>query len=63
MALIEVKNAVKTYKTGDESFNALDNMINSSYMQNSDKIKAIDTFLKHYTNIERLKQPNTTYEE
>lgn len=44
-------------------FNALDNMINSSYMQNSDKIKAIDTFLKHYTNIERLKQPNTTYEE
>ena len=24
MALIEVKNAIKTYKTGDESFNALD---------------------------------------
>lgn len=26
MALIEVKNAIKTYKTGDESFNALDNV-------------------------------------
>ena len=26
MALIEVKNAIKTYKTGDESFNALDNI-------------------------------------
>ena len=26
MALIEVKNAIKTYQTGDESFNALDNI-------------------------------------
>ena len=26
MALIEVKNAIKTYKTGDESFNALDDI-------------------------------------
>ena len=26
MALIEVKNAIKTYQTGDESFNALDNV-------------------------------------
>ena len=26
MALIEVKNAIKTYKTGDESFNALDDV-------------------------------------
>ena len=26
MALIEVKNAIKTYKTGDESFNAIDDI-------------------------------------
>ena len=51
---------LQTYR---ESFNQLNKMINSSYLENSDKIKAIDVFLKHYENIERLKQPLTTYED
>lgn len=46
-----------------ECFNELHDMVKSDYMQNSDKIKAIDVFLKHYENIERLKQPSTTYED
>lgn len=46
-----------------ECFNELNSMVKSDYMQNSDKIKAIDVFLKHYENIERLKQPQTTYED
>lgn len=51
---------IQTYR---DSFNELNRMIKSNYMQNADKIKAIDTFLKHYENIERLKQPLTTYED
>lgn len=51
---------IQTYRA---SFNQLNKMINSNYMENSDKIKAIDVFLKHYENIERLKQPSTTYED
>lgn len=51
---------LQTYR---ESFNQLNKMINSSYLENSDKIKAIDVFLKHYENIERIKQPQTTYED
>lgn len=50
----------QTYR---ESFNELNKMIKSNYIQTSDKIKAIDTFLKHYENIERLKQPLTSYED
>ena len=46
-----------------ECFNELHDMVKSQYMQNSDKIKAIDVFLKHYENIERLKQPQTAYED
>lgn len=49
--------------TYNACFNELQDMVNSSYMQNSDKIRAIDVFLKHYENIERLKQPQTTYED
>ena len=53
-----------TFKmTYNECFNQLNEMINSTYIQNGDKIKAIDTFLKHYENIERLKQPLTSYED
>lgn len=51
---------IQTYRA---SFDELNKMIKSNYMQNADKIKAIDTFLKHYENIERLKQPLTTYED
>lgn len=51
---------IQTYRA---SFNELNKMIKSNYMENSDKIKAIDVFLKHYENIERLKQPSTTYED
>jgi hypothetical protein len=51
---------IQTYRA---SFDELNKMIKSNYMENSDKIKAIDTFLKHYENIERLKQPLTTYED
>lgn len=50
---------LQTYR---ESFNQLNKMINSSYLDSSDKIKAIDVFLKHYTNIERLKLPQS-YED
>lgn len=50
---------LQTYRA---SFNELNKMINSSYLDSSDKIKAIDVFLKHYENIERLKQP-ITYED
>lgn len=53
-----------TFKmTYNECFNQLNEMINSTYIQNGDKIKAIDTFLKHYENIERLKKPLTSYED
>ena len=45
---------IQTYRP---SFNELNKMINGRYLQNTDKIKAIDVFLKHYENIERLKQP------
>ena len=45
---------IQTYRA---SFNELNKMINGRYLQTTDKIKAIDVFLKHYENIERLKQP------
>jgi hypothetical protein len=45
------------------SFNQLNKMIESTYIDTTDKIKAIAVFLKHYENIERLKQPLTTYED
>lgn len=51
---------IQTYRA---SFNQLNKMINSTGIDTTDKIKAIDVFLKHYTNIERLKQPITTYED
>lgn len=51
---------IQTYR---DSFNQLNKMINGNYIETSDKIKAIDVFLKHYENIERLKQPSTTYED
>ena len=51
---------IQTYRA---SFNELNKMINSRHLDATDKIKAIDTFLKHYENIERLKQPLTTYED
>ena len=50
---------LQTYRA---SFNELNKMINSRGIDTTDKIKAIDTFLKHYENIERLKQP-LTYED
>ena len=50
-------------QTYQASFNQLNSMINSLYLDNGDKLKAIDIFLKHYENIERLKQPQTTYED
>ena len=50
---------LQTYR---ESFNQLNKMINSTGIDTTDKIKAIDVFLKHYTNIERLKLPQT-YED
>lgn len=51
---------IQTYR---ESFNELNKMITSKNLYTSDKIKAIDTFLKHYENLERLKLPNTQYED
>ena len=45
---------IQTYRA---SFNELNKMINGRYLKYTDKIKAIDVFLKHYENIERLKQP------
>lgn len=45
---------IQTYR---DSFSELNKMIKGNYIQVGDKIKAIDTFLKHYENIERLKQP------
>ena len=51
---------IQTYRA---SFNQLNKMINGNYIETNDKIKAIDVFLKHYENIERLKQPSTTYED
>lgn len=51
---------IQTYRA---SFNELNKMIESDYIANGDKIKAIDVFLRHYENIERLKQPSTTYED
>lgn len=47
---------IQTYRA---SFNELNKMINSRGIDTTDKIKAIDVFLKHYENIERLKQPST----
>lgn len=47
-----------TFKmTYNECFNQLNELINGKYIQNDDKIKAISTFLKHYENMQRLKQP------
>ena len=51
---------LQTYR---ESFNELNRLITSSYLDANERIKAIDVFLKHYENIERLKQPSTTYED
>ena len=51
---------IQTYRA---SFNQLNKMINGTYTDTTDRIKAIDVFLKHYENIERLKQPQTTYED
>jgi len=51
---------IHTYRA---SFNELNKMIESNYIENNDKIKAIDIFLKHYENIERLKQPVATKED
>lgn len=51
---------LNTYRA---SFNELNKMINSNSLYTGDKLKAIDVFLKHYENIERLKQPLTTYED
>lgn len=51
---------IQTYRA---SFSQLNKMINSKGIDTTDKIKAIDVFLKHYENIERLKQPQTTYED
>ena len=51
---------LNTYRA---SFSELNKMINSSYLDSNDKIKAIDVFLKHYENIEKLKQSQTTYED
>lgn len=50
----------QTYRA---SFNQLNELINGQYIETGDRIKAIDVFLKHYENIERLKQPSTTYED
>lgn len=44
-------------------FDELNELITTPNIMNDTKIKAIDTFLKHYANIERLKQPSTTYED
>lgn len=53
-----------TFKsTYNECFNELNKMITKEHLNTSDKIKAIDTFLKHYENLERLKQPLTTYND
>ena len=43
---------LQTYRA---SFDTLNKMINSNYLDAPNKLKAIDTFLKHYENIERLK--------
>lgn len=58
------KTTDNTFKnTYNECFNELNKMITKENINNSDRIKAIDTFLKHYENLERLKQPLTTYED
>lgn len=58
------KTTDNTFKnTYNECFNELNKMITKNNLNNSDKIKAIDTFLKHYENLERLKQPLTSYED
>lgn len=36
-------------------FSELDDIIKGSYSDNNDKLRAIDVFLKHYANIERIK--------
>lgn len=61
----EIKRETDTtfLQTYQASFNQLNNMINSRNLDATDKIKAIDVFLKHYENLERLKQPSTTYED
>lgn len=47
-----------TYKnTFNECFNELNNIISLKSTPRVDKLKAIDIFLKHYTNIERIKNP------
>ena len=58
------KTTDTTFKnTYNECFNELNKMITNDNLNRSDKLKAIDTFLKHYENIERLKQPLTSYED
>jgi len=51
---------INTYR---ECFNELNDLITGHYTDNTDKIKAIDVFLRHYANMERIKQPSTTYED
>lgn len=47
-----------TYKnTYNECFNELNSIITLTHVPRQDKLKAIDIFLKHYTNIERIKNP------
>jgi hypothetical protein len=41
-------------------FNELDDIIKGSYTDNNDKLRAIDVFLKHYANIERIKHNVST---
>lgn len=58
------KETDKTFKnTFNECFKELNKLITKPLLNGSDRIKAIDTFLKHYENIERLKQPLTQYDE
>jgi hypothetical protein len=52
----ETDNAfINTYRA---CFDELDDLIKGNYTNNTDKIKAIDTFLRHYANIQRVKQGN-----
>ena len=51
---------LNTYNT---CFDELNHIIKSDYADRGEKIKAIDVFLKHYSNLERIKQLNNTYED
>lgn len=47
-----------TFKqTYNECFNVLCNMINSTFIQNDTRVKAISTFLRHYENMQRVNNP------